>query len=167
MILKLNLYFSSCLFILFPDQKFSNPFTGNIDGVIFTWNWPWYALSYIVRYYCWFCLYIVFQITGIAILALGIWMKVQLYMYVELTMIYYIFIANLVFLSLFQITGIAILALGIWMKVQLYMYMELTTIYYSEAPFVLMGTGALIVLVGSLACCCTAKGNACFLYLVS
>ena len=53
------------------------------------------------------------------------------------------------------------------MKVQLYIYMELTSIYYKEAPYVLMGVGGGIVLIGSLGCLCTAKGNSCFLYLVS
>lgn len=66
-----------------------------------------------------------------------------------------------------QITGIAILALGIWTKVQLYMYMELSEDYYKEAPYVLIGVGAVIVVIGSLGCCCTAKGNACLLYMVS
>lgn len=65
-----------------------------------------------------------------------------------------------------QITGIAILALGIWIKVDLYKYMELSSIYYKESPFILIGVGVVIVLVGSLGCCCTIKGNAILLYMV-
>lgn len=45
--------------------------------------------------------------------------------------------------------------------------MELSSIYYKEAPYVLIGIGAVIVLVGSLGCCCTVKGNAILLYMVS
>jgi len=69
--------------------------------------------------------------------------------------------------NVFQLSGIAILALGIWMKVQLYIYVELTTMYYAEGPYVLIGIGAAIVLVGSLGCLCTVKGKSFLLYLVS
>jgi hypothetical protein len=66
-----------------------------------------------------------------------------------------------------QLTGIAILAVGIWMVVELYKYMELSTEFSVTAPYVLIGTGALIILVGSLACCCTVKGQPVLLYVVS
>jgi hypothetical protein len=66
-----------------------------------------------------------------------------------------------------QLTGIAILAVGIWMVVELYKYMELSTEFSVTAPYVLIGTGALIILVGSLACCCTVKGQPMLLYVVS
>ena len=66
----------------------------------------------------------------------------------------------------FQVVGIAILALGIWTKVDLYKYMELSSIYYKESPYVLIGLGVVIVIVGSLGCCCTIKGNTILLYLV-
>jgi len=68
---------------------------------------------------------------------------------------------------LFQISGIAVLTLGIWTKVELHVYVELSTEYYKEAPYILIGVGAGIVLVGSLGCCCTFKGKAILLYLVS
>ncbi|XP_033760029.1 tetraspanin-7-like [Pecten maximus] len=71
----------------------------------------------------------------------------------------------MVFNFLFWITGIVILALGIWTKVDLYKYMELSSIYYRESPYVLIGVGAVIVLVGSLGCCCTIKGNSILLYM--
>ena len=60
----------------------------------------------------------------------------------------------------------AVLALGIWMKVELYLYMELTDVYYSEAPYVLIGVGAGIIIIGSLGCCCTVKGTPFLLYVV-
>jgi hypothetical protein len=53
------------------------------------------------------------------------------------------------------------------MVVELYKYMELSTEFSATAPYVLIGTGALIILVGSLACCCTVKGQPVLLYIVS
>lgn len=70
-----------------------------------------------------------------------------------------------VFNFIFWITGIAILALGIWTKVELYIYMELSTIYYEQAPYVMIGVGAFIVIVGSFGCCCTVKGQSVLLYM--
>ncbi|PSN31396.1 Tetraspanin-7 [Blattella germanica] len=51
------------------------------------------------------------------------------------------------------------------MVVELYKYMELSTEFSATAPYVLIGTGALIILVGSLACCCTVKGQPVLLYI--
>lgn len=73
----------------------------------------------------------------------------------------------MVFNFAFWLSGIAILAVGIWMEVELYKYMELTTNYYSAAPYILIGTGSGIIMIGSLACCCTAKGQPVLLYLYS
>jgi tetraspanin-7 len=67
--------------------------------------------------------------------------------------------------SLLQISGIAILAIGIWMEVELYKYMEMSTEFSGTAPYVLIGTGSLIILIGSLACCCTVKGQPVLLYV--
>jgi hypothetical protein len=53
------------------------------------------------------------------------------------------------------------------MVVELYKYMELSTEFSASAPYVLIGTGAFIILVGSLACCCTLKGQPLLLYIVS
>jgi hypothetical protein len=66
-----------------------------------------------------------------------------------------------------QLTGIVILAVGIWMAVELYKYMELSTEFSATAPYILIGTGVLIILVGSMACCCTVKGQPVLLYIVS
>lgn len=70
-------------------------------------------------------------------------------------------------MGFYQVTGISILALGIWTKVDLYKYMELSSIYYKDSPWILIGVGALIIIVGSFGCCCTAKGNVVLLYMVS
>nr|XP_022343486.1 tetraspanin-7-like [Crassostrea virginica] len=71
----------------------------------------------------------------------------------------------MIFNFIFWVTGISILALGIWTKVDLYKYMELSSIYYKDSPWILIGVGALIIIVGSFGCCCTAKGNVVLLYM--
>lgn len=71
----------------------------------------------------------------------------------------------MVFNFVFWISGIAILAIGIWMEVKLYKYMELSSEFSGTAPYVLIGTGALIIVIGSLACCCTVKGQSVLLYV--
>jgi len=70
-----------------------------------------------------------------------------------------------VFNFIFWISGIAVLALGIWTKVELHVYMELSTVYFRDAPYILIGVGAVIVLVGSFGCCCTFKGHSILLYM--
>ncbi|CAG5118571.1 unnamed protein product, partial [Candidula unifasciata] len=71
----------------------------------------------------------------------------------------------MVFNFIFWVTGIVILAIGIWTKVDLYKYLELSSIYQPEAPYVLIGVGAVIVLIGSLGCCCTIKGHSFLLHM--
>ncbi|XP_030768128.1 tetraspanin-7-like isoform X2 [Sitophilus oryzae] len=71
----------------------------------------------------------------------------------------------MVFNFIFWVSGIAILAIGIWMEVELYKYMEMSTAFSGTAPYVLIGTGSFIILIGSLACCCTVKGQPVLLYV--
>lgn len=66
-----------------------------------------------------------------------------------------------------QASGLAIFCAGIWMQVELHKYLELNSEYSSVAPYILVGTGAFILLVSSLACCCTVKGHPSLLYTVS
>ncbi|KAJ8974800.1 hypothetical protein NQ317_000401 [Molorchus minor] len=61
----------------------------------------------------------------------------------------------MVFNFVFWVSGIAILAIGIWMEVELYKYMEMSTEFSGTTSYVLIGIGSLIILIGSLACCCT------------
>lgn len=72
-----------------------------------------------------------------------------------------------IFNFIFWVSGVAILGLGIWMKFELFMYMELTTVYYDAAPYVLIGVGAAIVVIGSFGCLCTVKGHSPLLYMFS
>ncbi|CAG9863035.1 unnamed protein product [Phyllotreta striolata] len=71
----------------------------------------------------------------------------------------------MVFNVVFWFSGIIILGIGIWMEVELYKYMEMSTAFTSTAPYVLIATGSLIILVGSFACCCTVKGQPSLLYM--
>ncbi|XP_019873518.1 tetraspanin-7 [Aethina tumida] len=71
----------------------------------------------------------------------------------------------MVFNFVFWISGIAILAIGIWMEIELYKYMEMSTEFSGTAPYVLIGTGSLIIVIGSFACCCTVKGQPVLLYV--
>lgn len=68
--------------------------------------------------------------------------------------------------SLQQASGLAILCAGIWMHVELHKYLELSTDFSNSAPYVLVGTGALILFIGTFACCCTLKGQPALLYMV-
>ncbi|KRT84860.1 Tetraspannin, partial [Oryctes borbonicus] len=71
----------------------------------------------------------------------------------------------MVFNFIFWASGIVILAIGIYMRVSLYQYMALSTEFSGTASYVLIGTGAFIILIGSLACCCTVKGQPVLLYV--
>lgn len=53
------------------------------------------------------------------------------------------------------------------MQVELHKYLELNSEYSSIAPYILVGTGAFILLVSTLACCCTVKGHPSLLYTVN
>ncbi|XP_055296019.1 tetraspanin-7-like isoform X2 [Sitodiplosis mosellana] len=50
------------------------------------------------------------------------------------------------------------------MQVELHKYLELNVEYSNVTPYILVGTGAFILLVSSLACCCTVKGHPSLLY---
>lgn len=73
----------------------------------------------------------------------------------------------MVFNFIFWVAGVIILAVGVWIRVDLYKYMQVAANYYHETPYVLIGIGAGIVLIGILACCCTKKGHAALLYIFS
>ncbi|GAB0095982.1 Tetraspanin [Sergentomyia squamirostris] len=71
----------------------------------------------------------------------------------------------MIFNLAFWASGLAILCAGIWMQVDLHKYLELNVDFSSSGPYVFVGTGALILLISSLACCCTVKGQPSLLYL--
>lgn len=55
---------------------------------------------------------------------------------------------------------------GIWVQIALHRYMELSTFYTNTFQIILVGTGLLIIFVGTIACCCTVKAQSSLLYLV-
>lgn len=71
----------------------------------------------------------------------------------------------MVFNLAFWTSGLAILCAGIWMQVELNKFLELNTDYSTSTPFILVATGGLILLVSTLACCCTVKGQPSLLFL--
>lgn len=65
-----------------------------------------------------------------------------------------------------QVTGVVLLAVGIWWKFMLGPYTLLISCGPSNAPFVLTGTGAAIVLFGLFGCFATCRGRPWMLKLV-
>lgn len=73
----------------------------------------------------------------------------------------------MVFNTIFWVTGVIILAIGVWVEVELYKYMEMSTAFSHATSYVLIITGFVIILIASLACCCTIKGQTKMLYVYS
>jgi len=73
----------------------------------------------------------------------------------------------MIFNLLFWLSGILILVIGVWMQVRLNKYVELSDTYFYTAPYIFMATGGLMAFAGTLAYCCTAKGQPILLYLYS
>jgi len=65
-----------------------------------------------------------------------------------------------------QVTGVVLLAVGLWWKFMLSPYMLLISSGPSNAPYVLTGTGAAIVLFGLFGCFATCRGRPWMLKLV-
>lgn len=66
-----------------------------------------------------------------------------------------------------QASGLAVLCSGVWMQVEMHKYLVLNGEYSDVAPYILVATGSLILLISSLACCCTVKGHPTLLYVVN
>lgn len=52
------------------------------------------------------------------------------------------------------------------MQVELHSYLELSDDFSVMAPYVLVGMGVFVLLIGVMACCCTVNGQPALLYLV-
>lgn len=63
-------------------------------------------------------------------------------------------------------SGLAVLSCGVWMQHELTPYMRLNWSFLYGVPFIFISTGTLILFIGSLACCCTLKGQPSLLHLV-
>ncbi|XP_014055245.1 tetraspanin-7 [Salmo salar] len=66
---------------------------------------------------------------------------------------------------IFWFTGVFLLAVGIWGKVNLEAYLKLTSETSTNMPYVLIGTGAIIVIFGLFGCFATCRGSPCMLKL--
>ncbi|XP_022791548.1 tetraspanin-7-like [Stylophora pistillata] len=68
-----------------------------------------------------------------------------------------------VFNGLFWLTGGGMLVVGIWARVQFSDYMKLSSHDYSTACYVLIGAGALVIIIGFLGCCGAYREQVCML----
>ncbi|KAL1494853.1 hypothetical protein ABEB36_010372 [Hypothenemus hampei] len=71
----------------------------------------------------------------------------------------------LLFNFIFLISGIVILSIGIWLQKDWGINTEMNYEPSGAPSYVLMGIGSLIVVISSLACCCTPKGQPALLYV--
>lgn len=53
------------------------------------------------------------------------------------------------------------------MQVELHSYLELSDDFSIKAPYVIVGMGVFVLLIGVMACCCTVHGQPSLLYLVT
>ncbi|KAJ8398002.1 hypothetical protein AAFF_G00433490 [Aldrovandia affinis] len=60
---------------------------------------------------------------------------------------------------IFWFTGVILLAVGVWSKVKLEAYFSLAADRTTNAPYVLIGTGAIIVIFGLFGCFATCRGS--------
>ncbi|XP_030595974.1 tetraspanin-6 [Archocentrus centrarchus] len=60
---------------------------------------------------------------------------------------------------IFWVTGVILLAVGVWGKVSLEAYIALVAEESTNAPYVLIGTGAIIVIFGLFGCFATCRGS--------
>lgn len=60
---------------------------------------------------------------------------------------------------IFWVTGVILLAVGVWGKVSLEAYITLVADESTNAPYVLIGTGAIIVIFGLFGCFATCRGS--------
>nr|XP_055193299.1 tetraspanin-6 isoform X2 [Nyctereutes procyonoides] len=71
----------------------------------------------------------------------------------------------LIYTFIFWITGLILLAVGIWGKVSLENYFSLLNEKATNVPFVLIGTGTVIILLGTFGCFATCRACAWMLKL--
>ncbi|XP_060783519.1 tetraspanin-7 isoform X1 [Neoarius graeffei] len=60
---------------------------------------------------------------------------------------------------IFWFTGVILLAVGVWGKVSLESYLLLASDLSTNAPYVLIGTGAIIIIFGLFGCFATCRGS--------
>uniref|UniRef100_H2ZJS8 Tetraspanin n=1 Tax=Ciona savignyi TaxID=51511 RepID=H2ZJS8_CIOSA len=68
-----------------------------------------------------------------------------------------------IFTLIFLVIGIALVVAGTYSKISLTSYNLLSTTNFSSVPYVMIGVGAFIFVVGVAGCCAATKGNTCLL----
>ncbi|XP_053130390.1 tetraspanin-6 isoform X3 [Hemicordylus capensis] len=72
----------------------------------------------------------------------------------------------LVYTTVFWFSGIVLLGIGIWGKVSLEVFFSLLNENATNVPYVLIGTGAVIILLGTFGCFATCRGSTWMLKLI-
>ncbi|KAG8448222.1 hypothetical protein GDO86_015353 [Hymenochirus boettgeri] len=65
----------------------------------------------------------------------------------------------LIYTFIFWITGVILLTVGVWGKVSLDVYFSLLNENATNVPYVLIGTGAIIILLGTFGCFATCRAS--------
>lgn len=65
----------------------------------------------------------------------------------------------LIYTFIFWITGVILLTVGIWGKVSLEVYFSILNENATNVPYVLIGTGAVIILLGTFGCFATCRAS--------
>ncbi|XP_051062453.1 tetraspanin-7-like [Phodopus roborovskii] len=73
----------------------------------------------------------------------------------------------LMYSFVFCITGVILLVIGVWGKLNLGIYLSLIAKYSADVPFVLIGTGTMIISFGLFGCVAACRGSLCMLKLYS
>ncbi|XP_041430343.1 tetraspanin-6 isoform X2 [Xenopus laevis] len=72
----------------------------------------------------------------------------------------------LIYTFIFWITGVILLTVGVWGKVGLDVYFSLLNENATNVPYVLIGTGAVIILLGTFGCFATCRASTWMLKLI-
>ncbi|XP_053931486.1 tetraspanin-6 isoform X2 [Cuculus canorus] len=72
----------------------------------------------------------------------------------------------LTYTFVFWVSGIVLLAVGVWGRVGLAVYFSLLDEKATNVPFVLVGTGTVVVLLGTFGCFATCRGSTWMLKLI-
>ncbi|XP_040180953.1 tetraspanin-6 [Rana temporaria] len=65
----------------------------------------------------------------------------------------------LIYTFIFWITGVILLTVGVWGKVSLEVYFSILNENATNVPYVLIGTGAVIILLGTFGCFATCRAS--------
>ncbi|KAF8792237.1 tetraspanin-7-like [Argiope bruennichi] len=73
----------------------------------------------------------------------------------------------LIFNVIFWAAGVVLLFFGLWMKISFHYLFELSDEYQEVIPYIFIGAGSIILIVGFFSCCCIVKGQPALLYILA